>query len=653
MQLELLIVLIATLIHTSRAAYECDHVITEKIVAMTGVWTKDCSVYTESNKYEGWAWYKCTVRGHRIKDGVPRTLIVTTEQWQEPYEKARRLKPFLQKENLKLIDFFTIERGRMDFDRQSIMTTPELVATVTPGRRLNHIWMNYNTEQYNYQLELDLMNFPPQFDGKDGTRGDHFTGVERIGKYAFFSYNQSKVEHRIFVLKDSVPHVIPSERDVTNYSLPATNVEALIYLGKNIRGVELLGVVDQVTNSQIMKIYELSPEMVPTKIYDLRPIHAFIGCPQDMCLEGGIDSIYSLPRTADDPSIFITRGQFLFRIEKMGGKIKPHRAATRFENEYDADASFATFDSDTNNVFHFHVMDYEKNTIRVLNYHAENGYAKDGIKNDFTLDKDYLFQNFVPKEDKIFASIQINIFNQSLARLILFAGHKMYEFKFTGNRTNPVFSPIKSHLISERFDNIWTSFDATYKDPYQNYIYVFNRDYHVKYEWKEDGIMTPMAGPVLNQGTMWECDYKQLADEYKMFNKSYTNIEQYYEDIVRPHRFQSLPKPVTIVLPTTTTPEVTLKKKTTFKTSVWFYVIIALLIVIVILIIIALSYVWRRNKKRTASSGSLKKKKMYQVPKKAEPSFSSVTTTEIPTKMSSSEMVKPSKNKVSKNKIET
>ena len=223
-----------------------------------------------------------------------------------------------------MIDFFSIERDRIKDPLNPTEHLPELfqrkevVAIAVGHDRYRGIWFNGTKLMYQFQDTYERMNFPPKFFDhieKLLPEGEQFTGVTRIKNYSLFSYNdlKSKEPHNVFIVKDS------EGGRAANYSLPAMNAEAITYLGKSRHGADLLGVADKVTQSQIMKIYELSPEMVPGKLYDIRPISTFIGCPQDMCLEGGIDSIYSLSKTADDRTIYVTRGQFLYKLDKMGG----------------------------------------------------------------------------------------------------------------------------------------------------------------------------------------------------------------------------------------------------------------------------------------------------------------------------------------------
>ena len=299
------------LIAISDAGFPCEQVLTEKITAMTSD-GKDCDVYTQSKEFEGWMWYQCNLTGNRIRDGVPRTKSTADPaHW--------TLKPFLEKEGLYLIDYFSIERDRIkdSLNPKELLPKPfqrkEVVAIAVGHDRYRGIWFNGTKLMYQFQDKFERMNFPRKFFDhieKLLPEGEQFTGVTRIKNYSLFSYNdlKSKEPHNLFVIEDSKGGI---GKAANNYSLPAIAAEAITYLGKSRHGADLLGVADKVTRSQIMKIYELSPEMVPRKLYDIRPISTFIGCPQDMCLEGGIDSIYSLSKTADDRTIYVTRGQFL------------------------------------------------------------------------------------------------------------------------------------------------------------------------------------------------------------------------------------------------------------------------------------------------------------------------------------------------------
>ena len=527
--MKMVMILILTQISDSMAAYECGRVISEKIVAMTSD-GRECQVFTESQRY-GWVWYQCPIM-YRIKDGVPRSLYIANKD--TPIPNVENLVRFLSdigKDGHKLIDFFTIERGRIrnrDRPLGDNNKNPELVAAVTDRRGFKFIRHNNTNGKWQFERTFENMFFPSL--SSDDAR---FTGVTRIKNYALFSMVEGQ-KSEIVIIEDMTnlrPRVDVVELNETINQLFADNVQAISYLGKNRHGIELLGVVDQVTDSQIVRVMAMSKNMTPERLYDLRPIHAFIGCPQDMCLEGGIDSIYSLSKSADDRTIFVTRGEFLCAIDRMGGRMKPVRRGTLFENEYDAEASFAVYDLDTKAHFHFHVMDY-KNQVVVISYNSEDGHAKNGIDKKRTLDRNVLFGNAIPKDVKLFASLHINQYNHSNEKLILFAGNEMYEFKYVGVREKFEFKFVKSDSIKKFFDNIWPSFDTTYKDPNDGYIYVFNRDFHVKYEWKEHEIMTPMSDPVLNQGTIWECDESKLGDNYKMFDYEYQNREEYFEDIV-------------------------------------------------------------------------------------------------------------------------
>ena len=620
----------------SDAGFPCEQVLTEKITAMTSDGT-DCDVYTQSKDFEGWMWYQCYLTGNRIKDGVPRTVTVSTERARDPnqFPIGHKLKPFLEEEGLLLIDFFTIERNRIKDPLNPKEHLPEqvvekeVVAMVVHQNRLRGIWYNETKLKYQFQDKFERMNFPPKF-------MDQFTGVTRIKNYSLFSFNDPKSTepHRVFVVKDSEGE----NGRAANYSLPAMNAEAITYLGKSRHGADLLGVADTVTQSQIMKMYELSPGMGPRKLYDIRPISTFIGCPQDMCLEGGIDSIYSMSKSADDRTIYVTRGQFLYKLDKMGGQIEAILIGSNNYNYYDCEASFALYDPLTKSQHHYHVVNGENLVFR-LEYDNYDGDTSGGI---FIADrkvKNDLFRNVIPEKDEIFASLHINQYNHSNEQLILFAGDKMYTFNYTFIPTGISFQFIKNTTINKVFDNIWKTFDSAFYDPINNCIYIFNRDYHVKYEWKEDGMMTPMSDPVLNQGTIWSCDESKLVGKYKMFNGTFDTFDEYSSEIIKKYRYESLPGSGS------PKEKVTRKMKNNSKNSTWMYVVIGVLIVIISLIIIALVFVCR-DKNQTPSVANSRYKQSTKGPKKVEQSFMS-----IPSRTSTAIKSRTSQDKLSKSKI--
>ena len=282
-----------------------------------------------------------------------------------------------------------------------------------------------------------------------------------------------------------------------------------------------------------------------------------------------------------------------------------------------------------------------QNVVFRITYNNDNDDTSGGILGIDEYVKDDLFGTVIPEKAEIFAILHINQYNHYNEQLILFAGDRMYTFNYTFIPTGIHMELIKNTTISDVFDNIWKTFDSAFFDPITNYIYIFNRDYHVKYEWEEDEIMTPMSNPVLNQGTIWTCDENKLVDKYKMFDRTFDTFDKYSTEIIMKYRYEPLPRSGSPKR------EVTRKVENNSKSSTWMYVVIGVLIVIIAVIITALFLVWR-SKNQNPSIGNSRYKTSTKGPKKVEQSFMS-----IPTKQTTSTAIKSksSQDKLSRIKI--
>ena len=75
---------------------------------------------------------------------------------------------------------------------------------------------------------------------------------------------------------------------------------------------------------------------------------------------------------------------------------------------------------------------------------------------------------------------------------LLFAGEYFYHYcmndatDYLGtNEKMTLFTLLSYQLINTTFVNLWKNFDASYRDPFTNEIFLFHKDYHVRCKFNQ------------------------------------------------------------------------------------------------------------------------------------------------------------------------
>lgn len=501
-----------------------------------------CDVYGKSYNNSAF-WNKCI----RIKDGVPSI------DGKSETAHAQRLTSFIERENITFIDFFTAERPDGGVTKQKIT-----------------VGMGYQKEApscfiFDQELNDYKIFFCDKFGVSNPLKGHKIDCVEKIfspdgsADYIIYCY-QPLSNGALFVVNQKTNESI-------EFSQPKVTFNAITYLGPSRRGLPLIG---GVTKNEITIIYEFENGRLDT-IVDYRLSDHLNGCPQKMCLEGDIDSIYSLSIESNNESaIYFTRKNHLYKLEEKNEKIDFIIKIIGTRNEHACDTAFVLWNESLEPKV-FYVIDDKIISQRIANYSRDQFFPQIG------------------KDDKIFASFHIKNEGAKNAAInyYMFSGGKIYEYAHKGNLTLEF---IKSFPIEGKFDRLWKTFDAAFM--YKNYVYFFNQDYNVRYEWKVDGLLTPDGDPQLNQKTWWTCNHPELYEKllYKPFGLN--DLDDYYENIVRKYRY----------IPLRT--ESSLKNQTSKKSKSnfnWPILIISLLVVMIVVVVMALFSICRSRPKKTTN----------------------------------------------------
>lgn len=431
----------------------------------------------------------CTIYGRYDSDifsskclSMKRGLPVTD---QAPKESAQWFQTFLNQQQITFIDIFTSKDG----------------ATVGIGTLNDRFGTTIKCFQFDGDKKVTI-NTCETF-GLSTPIKENLTGVEKIHDldYTIFSYRiQNDNDH--FIIVDERTKI--SEKSIIKDDIP-TPFNAITYLGLSRRGNHMIGAL---TPTDVTVVYELTG-MTLTNVIDKRLSHSFLGCNR-ICLEGDVDSMYKL--TGD--AIYFTRMTSLDKIINFG-KETTYIETVASAVEYDCDTAFVIWTNDQTPIV-FYVRETADEVVSVY------------PKKRFTKSQ---FFSHIPKNEKIFASIQYSKYDY-----YFFVGDQIFEYKYRNSNSNSTsLEYIISYPIKYRFARLWKKFDAAFKDG--KYVYFFNQDYNVRYEWKEKDVMIPIyEGPRLNQKTFWQCR-PNVLNNLIMDSFQLNGLESYFDAIVKRYRY--------------------------------------------------------------------------------------------------------------------
>lgn len=507
-----------------------------------------CDVYGTSYNNSAF-WNKCI----RIKDGVPSI------DGKSDTAHVQKLISFIEREKITFIDFFTTETPDGGVRKQKI--------TVGMGyREETPSCFIFDQKSNDYKIF-----FCEKFGVSNPPYGQKIDCVEKI------SSTDGSADYTIYcyrLLASGVLFVVNHKtNDSIEFSQSNFTFNAVTYLGPSRRGLPLIG---GVTNNEISIIYEFENGRLDT-IVDYRLSDYLNGCPQKMCLEGGIDSIYSLSIESNNKSaIYFTRKNHLYKLEDKNEKIDFIIKIIATRNEHACDTAFVLWNESLQPKV-FYVIDDKIFDQRIANYSRNQFFPQ------------------IAKDDKIFASFHYK--NEGAKKTdaknlainyYMFSGGKIYEY---AHKENLIFEFIQSIPMEGKFDRLWKTFDAAFM--YENYVYFFNQDYNVRYEWKVEGLLTPDGDLQLNQKTWWTCNHPELYEKllYKSFGLN--NLDDYYENIVRKYRY--IPLRIESSSPNN-------KKTSKSKNSLdWPILIISLLVVMIVVMVMALFFICRSSPKKATN----------------------------------------------------
>lgn len=431
--------------------------------------------------------------------------------------------------------------------------------------------------------------------------------------YTIVSYVKTNTSCVLALIEESSGKISPLLTDTCEH-------ETIFYLGVSKNGLHTFGLAK---SNFTYIIYELDAAMEKITIIDIRLSDHLFGCSQKMCLEGDIDSIYDIAYgDSNDSKIYFARKTTLYKLNKMNEQIEDIVDTVGNMNEYAADTAFVTYPM--MNGSRKPQVNFVSNGI---SYHIEDNKVISRYKIQLN----------------VFAILQIDIKNY-----YFFVDDEIFEYELIDgiNGGRYKLELVKKSLTKYRFYRLWKRFDAAYKDR-NNIIYFFNKDYNVRYQWKKDGIMTPLDLPRLNQKTFWTCIQPEIYQPLVSKAFGLKSLNEYYKQIAEKYRYILLENDYDI--PNAQQPESnkTVANAVTTKTQAgrkplggtpgWLIGVIAALVIIILIIIISICCIFRstpkkRNKYSVASTPSATKisapRKMESVKSrtKDEDSFASKST---------------------------
>ena len=404
----------------------------------------------------------------------------------------------------------------------------------------------------------------------------------------------------------------------TSETIINEEINAIIFLGYNEKKQPLIGVVHERPSMTIFEMENM--KLIPV---DSRFVHPLIGCPQNLCLEGSVDSVFSLPI---DGTVYMTRNNYLFELKEIGSKQLVAWRSDSKENKHDCDAHFVVRSGHKYSIFC--IQEYRDTILRMT------PSATGWIVSTYTRRISIYFKEIAANE-YLFAAMRFQLNNQD--NYYFFAGENIYHYINPDAKSNEYFvlEFVKKIRTKDRFFRIWNNFDAIFKDPASSSVYVFNRDFNVEYEWQvnEDVVLEPdFLTPKLNSKTFWTCDLSEHQDKFDMLSQLTPDTLDYFlSKTAYQYRFVELPKdeeasPPTTANATSTDPKFKTTRPSKLKSQlVWIIpvgIILGLICILIITYIIGIVIMRKPGKKKKKKKDKKNKKKRAEI--KPAPSFASL-----------------------------
>ena len=549
MRCKCLVLILTTLFRTSNAgeAFICKDMGSDPwghgilISAATGD-GKNCEVIGFRPDFKTYFRYKCD----RIKTGgIPITTKSTT---------SNLLRYLTGKKELTLIDVYPDEESD---------DTSKIAAIV---------WNSYKNETGRLQHRSDTWTL------ETDPNGNQIKALEIFSDYKLTGYSNNSL--------------IVDMGNETSETLINAEINAIIFLGYNRKKRPLIGVVNETPGMAVfeMENMELNP-------VDLRLVHPLIGCPQNLCLEGTVDSVYSVPNIE---GIYMTRNNYLFGLSEIGSKpINAWHSGSEY-SKYDCDTNFVVRGESGYSIFC--IQEYRDTILRTKK--TEGGLTVSTFK---VKRSRYLVK--IPANE-LFAAMQFQSDNRD--NYYFFAGENIYHYNTLDFEINEMFvlQFVKKIRTKDRFFRIWNKFDAIFKDPKSNSVYVFNRDFNVEYEWQtnEDTVLQPKSlEPRLNAKSFWTCDLSEHRNRFDMLSQlTSESLDVILNDTAFRYRFEDLPEDES----PPTTPQIKTTNKNKLRSQlVWIIpvgVILGLICILIVTYLIGTLIMRKPGKKKKKKRPEMK-----------------------------------------------
>ena len=419
------------------------------------------------------------------------------------------------------------------------------------------------------------------------------TGVEKIKSqdydYTIFSYQDGDHDNLLLIDENTKLKTVHE----TEWKFLAI---ANLGLGRDGRVI-----IDAITDKGISIMYAVDLAKskgnveVRLEIVDKRLSDHYNGCPSKMCLEGGIDSMLNTYFEDEiNTKLFLIKKNHAYILTPKNNNQSNYNTLTTFgEYVYYKECPGSIFlifppvKSDDPNA----KRKYQEACLDNWNWFASI---------QINLTHYYFFKN---DEKSISPSEALDYINGT--------GFELFHFIDT--------------LAKYRFYRLWKRFDAAYKDPNDKYVYFFNQDYNVRYEWKDTGLMTPVEEPRLNQKTFWNCENTDLYNGLLSHAFGYKTLDEYYENVPRKLRYVPLENDYDI--PKETLEPDQTSNKTPKKPFDWLIVIIVAVIAGVLSVALGIYCAFKKKWKRRSTNSDAPEPKPFALKRaRKKDSFTSLST---------------------------